>query len=109
MGLGGLLAEMQVAGAPAVSGVMILVVMVRMSVTMVMMTFCVVVMFALMMRVGMMRVGMMVVGMRMLVIAALSVALAVNANVLRPAAAHLAHGYLPLLVVDVLPVDGSPA
>lgn len=104
MGLGGLLAEMQVAGAPAVSGVMIMVVMVRMSVTMVMMTFCVVVMFALMM-----RVGMMVVGMRMLVIAALSVALAVNANVLRPAAAHLAHGYLPLLVVDVLPVDGSPA
>ncbi|MBB6354845.1 hypothetical protein ACFFTN_09205 [Aminobacter aganoensis] len=37
------------------------------------------------------------------------VAFAIDANVLRAAAAYLAHGYLPLLAVDVLLADGSPA
>lgn len=39
----------------------------------------------------------------------LGIAFAIDTNVLRPAAAYLAHGYLPLLVVDGVLVLASPA
>ncbi|MBB4651926.1 hypothetical protein WHT83_11190 [Aminobacter sp. P9b] len=55
----------------------------------------------------MMMIAMMVMGMQVLV--AIPTALAINTNVLRPAAAYLAHGYLPLLVVEGLLAEGSPA
>lgn len=56
----------------------------------------------------MMVVPAVMVVMDMLVFAP-NIAFAVYANVLRPAAAYLAHGYLPLLVVEGLLAEGSPA
>lgn len=114
MGLGDILAEMQIACA----GNAVLVLMdavVAMKVTMavivavVMVSGVVVVMMpvTVMMMVAIMMVTAMQVG--VVAVPRFTFAFAINANVLRPAAAYLAHGYLPILVVEGLLAEGSPA
>ncbi|CAI2935768.1 conserved protein of unknown function [Aminobacter niigataensis] len=113
MGLGGILAEMQITRTRPSNGMPVLMhvavamnVTVGVAVVVVMMSVIVVVVMVPIM-VMMMIVIIMVMGMQVLVVT--PAALAVNANVLRPAAAYLAHGYLPLLLVEGLLADGSPA
>ncbi|GAA2861386.1 hypothetical protein GCM10010837_10300 [Aminobacter niigataensis] len=109
MGLGGILAEMQITAGATSNGMLVLMhAVVAMNVTVgaaVMMSVIVVVVMVPIM--VMMMIAMMVMGMQVLV--AIPTALAINTNVLRPAAAYLAHGYLPLLVVEGLLAEGSPA
>lgn len=110
MGLGGILAEMQITAGATSNGMLVLMhAVVAMKVTVgaavVMMSVIVVVVMVPIM--VMMMIAMMVMGMQVLV--AIPTALAINTNVLRPAAAYLAHGYLPLLVVEGLLAEGSPA
>ncbi|AWC25033.1 hypothetical protein CO731_04527 [Aminobacter sp. MSH1] len=113
MGLGGILAEMQITAGATSNGMLVLMhavvamnVTVGVAVVLVMMSVIVVVVMVPIM-VMMMIAIMMVMGMQMLVV--IPTALAINTNVLRPAAAYLAHGYLPLLVVEGLLAEGSPA
>ncbi|WP_246485624.1 hypothetical protein [Aminobacter carboxidus] len=96
VGLGSVLAEMQVAVARIFDWAVIMVVM----------------MIAIMTMMMGMTVVVPIMMMVMLVLMAsieLDIALAIDANVLRPAAAYLAHGYLPFLFVDELLAEGSPA
>lgn len=97
---------MQVDGPDARSGILVRVMMRLVMVVMMVMAVLVMMMMPFAMVV---TAVMVVMAMRMLVIAATSIAFAINSNVLRPAAAYLAHGYLPFLIVEGLLAEGSPA